>query len=129
MEDAHACVLGDKLSVFGIYDGHGGDEAAIFTAQRLPELIAAHPTPVDPAALTQIMEDVDGEFLAGPDADGGSGSTCVTAVVESIDGVHFRIAIANAGDARALLITDTEQTKGMIKFATADHKPYVLSLY
>lgn len=56
MEDAHAAVLDlqaqkvgqefkpaeakDRLSFFGVYDGHGGDKVANFAGQNLHQLIA-----------------------------------------------------------------------------------------
>jgi protein phosphatase 2C family protein 2/3 len=53
MEDAHACLLdlqasteggkpteADKrLAYFGVYDGHGGDKVAIFTGEKLHDII------------------------------------------------------------------------------------------
>ena len=57
MEDAHAAVLdllpeyddppsqelnekGERLSFFGVYDGHGGDKVAIFAGQNVHKIIA-----------------------------------------------------------------------------------------
>ena len=57
MEDAHAAVLDlkpevdgelpkdapaptDRLSFFGVYDGHGGDKVAIFAGQNVHRIIA-----------------------------------------------------------------------------------------
>ena len=53
MEDAHACILdlqatvegkasvADKrLAFFGVYDGHGGDKVAIYTLERLHDIVA-----------------------------------------------------------------------------------------
>ena len=56
MEDAHACILdllpeseninGEKssnpnrLSFFGVYDGHGGDKVALYTGDNLHKIIA-----------------------------------------------------------------------------------------
>lgn len=54
MEDAHACILDlkvpgadksqtpadQRLSFFGVYDGHGGDKVAIYTGEYLHEIIA-----------------------------------------------------------------------------------------
>ena len=56
MEDAHAAVLDlqsehagedfkpaevkDRLSFFGVYDGHGGDKVAIFAGEHLHKIIA-----------------------------------------------------------------------------------------
>lgn len=55
MEDAHAMVLDlqaqankdqretppkDRLSFFGVYDGHGGDKVAIFAGENIHQIIA-----------------------------------------------------------------------------------------
>jgi protein phosphatase 2C family protein 2/3 len=56
MEDAHAAILDlqaeqegedfkaagvdERLSYFGVYDGHGGDKVAIFTGKHLHKIIA-----------------------------------------------------------------------------------------
>ena len=56
MEDAHAAVLDlqvedsqkelqaasveDRLSFFGVYDGHGGDKVAIFAGENVHKIIA-----------------------------------------------------------------------------------------
>jgi protein phosphatase 2C family protein 2/3 len=54
MEDAHAAVLDlkspdsdgkpadsdNRLSFFGVYDGHGGDKVAIYTGEHLHEIVA-----------------------------------------------------------------------------------------
>lgn len=41
MEDAHLAVekLDDKISLFGVFDGHGGRGVSRFAAKRLPELL------------------------------------------------------------------------------------------
>lgn len=55
MEDAHACILDlkadskdakgrkspiERISFFGVYDGHGGDKVAIYTGDNLHKIIA-----------------------------------------------------------------------------------------
>lgn len=48
MEDAHTTVLdlggegskGDKLSFFGVFDGHGGDKVALFAGENIHNIIA-----------------------------------------------------------------------------------------
>jgi protein phosphatase PTC2/3 len=53
MEDAHAAVLdlqpdengkpnkpGERLAVFGVYDGHGGDKVALFAGKNVHRIIA-----------------------------------------------------------------------------------------
>lgn len=55
MEDAHAAVLDlqvesdddfkaaspeDRLSFFGVYDGHGGDKVALFSGENIHKIVA-----------------------------------------------------------------------------------------
>lgn len=53
MEDSHTAVLNmispnpadpskhpDRLSFFGVFDGHGGDKVALFTGENIHEIIA-----------------------------------------------------------------------------------------
>lgn len=55
MEDAHAAILDlqsvsgealkpasaeDRLSFFGVYDGHGGDRVAIFAGEQIHQIVA-----------------------------------------------------------------------------------------
>ena len=54
MEDAHATILdlqaaqeggkptdpAKRLAFFGVYDGHGGDKVAIYTGERLHDIIS-----------------------------------------------------------------------------------------
>jgi len=53
MEDAHACVLDlrpedqsgpvtepkNRVSFFGVYDGHGGDKVALYTGENLHKIL------------------------------------------------------------------------------------------
>ena len=55
MEDAHATILDlqaqsdeevkpaseeDRLSFFGVYDGHGGDKVALFAGENIHQIVA-----------------------------------------------------------------------------------------
>lgn len=56
MEDAHTAVLdlkregsesntnADKLSFFGVFDGHGGDKVALFAGEKIHNIIAKQDT-------------------------------------------------------------------------------------
>ncbi|XP_067901601.1 protein phosphatase 1G [Heterodontus francisci] len=41
MEDAHNCIpeLDDETAMFAVYDGHGGEEVALYCAKYLPDVI------------------------------------------------------------------------------------------
>ena len=62
MEDAHSCILDlrksakkdsfwsnstadkQRMSFFGVYDGHGGDTVALFAGEHLPRIILEQDT-------------------------------------------------------------------------------------
>lgn len=41
LQDAHNCILDfdEETALFGVYDGHGGAEVAIYTSEKLPGFI------------------------------------------------------------------------------------------
>lgn len=90
MEDAHAAILDlqveksgknfsaasveDRLSFFGVYDGHGGDKVAMFAGQNVHNIIASQEA-FKNGDFEQALKD---GFLATDRAilKGGSGLAC-----------------------------------------------------
>lgn len=62
MEDAHNCIpeLDDETALFAVYDGHGGEEVALYCSKYLPEVIKEQKTYKD-GKLQKALEDA---FLA-----------------------------------------------------------------
>lgn len=62
MEDAHNCIpeLDDETAMFAVYDGHGGEEVALYCSKYLPEVIKEQKTYKD-GKLQKALEDA---FLA-----------------------------------------------------------------
>ncbi|CCX33061.1 Similar to Protein phosphatase 2C homolog 2; acc. no. Q09172 [Pyronema omphalodes CBS 100304] len=131
MEDAHAAILdlqnGDKepkpttrnerLSFFGVYDGHGGDKVAIFSGENVHKILAKQ-SAFAAGNFEQALKD---GFLATDQAirddkryeDEVSGCTASTALIAG-----KTIYVANAGDSRTVL-----GVKGRAKPLSFDHKP------
>ncbi|XP_002737792.1 protein phosphatase 1G-like [Saccoglossus kowalevskii] len=65
MEDAHNAILelDEETAMFGVYDGHGGSEVAIYCAQHLPEIIQNSKAYKD-GDLHKALEDAFMEFDA-----------------------------------------------------------------
>ena len=67
MEDAHTMVLElpshPNVSLFGVFDGHGGTTASQFCSNRLVALVDALPNVFDEEALRNVMIEIDKEFL------------------------------------------------------------------
>ncbi|MCJ1299267.1 Protein phosphatase 2C 2 [Hypocenomyce scalaris] len=133
MEDAHAAVLDlqvedsgkeykaaspeDRLSFFGVYDGHGGDKVALFAGDNIHKIIAKQEA-FKKGELEQALKDgflaTDRAILNDPKYE-EEVSGC-TASVGIISKTH--IYVANAGDSRSVL-----GVKGRAKPLSFDHKP------
>lgn len=112
MEDAHYLDLdfGGKGWIYGgIYDGHNGDYAAKYAAERLHQIflekLLSGLTP-EPA-FTQSYETVSQEV-----SEQESGTTAVDILIKG-----NRIYMANAGDARAIVISQNSVSQ-----LTVDHR-------
>jgi len=131
MEDAHSTVLDlksgdapngstsgdDRLSFFGVYDGHGGDKVALFAGENLHNIVAKQDS-YKKGSLGQGLKDgflaTDRAILNDPKYE-EEVSGC-TACVCLISGK--KIYLANAGDSRGVL-----GIKGRAKPLSQDHKP------
>ncbi|KAG5266944.1 hypothetical protein AALO_G00238030 [Alosa alosa] len=62
MEDAHNCIpeLDEETAMFAVYDGHGGEEVALYCSKYLPDIIKEQKTYKD-GKLQKALEDA---FLA-----------------------------------------------------------------
>jgi len=143
MEDAHLVApplkgLGWRsISVFGVLDGHGGEQVAQFCARHLPVAISGHDSKHVKDALVRAYEQMD-EMLADPsymedlrscvrsksrlDASCSVNADTIgcTAVVCCVS--CDSIVVANAGDSRAVLCR-----KGKAINMSTDHKPELSS--
>lgn len=142
MEDAHFALpvlQGEgwlETAAFGVMDGHGGKEVALFCEQHLPREIARGSSADPPGALLAAFEKMD-EMLLEDDgaaslaAISGNGvlmqlgletpsvspdfvgCTCVVCLVQP-----DAIVVGNAGDSRAVL-----SRRGVAVPLSEDHKP------
>ncbi|KAI9796534.1 MAG: Protein phosphatase 2C 2 [Piccolia ochrophora] len=133
MEDAHAAILDlqvedeegkikaaaddDRLSFFGVYDGHGGDKVAIFAGQNMHQIIAKQDA-FTQGNLEQALKDgflaTDRAILNDPKYEEEvSGCTASVGLLSKT-----KIFVANAGDSRSVL-----GVKGRAKPLSFDHKP------
>lgn len=131
------------LHFFGVYDGHGGSQAALFCKERLHEVLAeelkmfggnAHDETQWQQVTSACFDRVDAEVLSGGivcrndciNREGNNdclcgqritseavGTTAVVAVVGS-----SQIVVANCGDSRAIL-----SRGGKSVVLSLDHKP------
>ncbi|KAJ3681986.1 hypothetical protein LUZ60_014559 [Juncus effusus] len=128
MEDEHLCVddlfdflkssplnLPAPCSFYGVFDGHGGTDAACFVKSNLLKFIVEDnhfPSNLDKALRSAFMK--ADYFLADSDSlDRSSGTTVLTALI-----FGRTLLIANAGDCRAVL-----GKRGRAVELSKDHKP------
>ncbi|PNH12797.1 putative protein phosphatase 2C 59 [Tetrabaena socialis] len=139
MEDFHHSAYrkdprtGAMVGLFGIFDGHGGPNAADYVRSNLfvnmmqslsfrAALFAQPRPPRDfaaagpPATAAEAYESTDSQYLRQDIAHGrDDGCTAVTAVL-----VGTRLLVANVGDSRAVL-----SRGGKALAMSIDHKPNV----
>ncbi|EPS74109.1 hypothetical protein M569_00643, partial [Genlisea aurea] len=125
MEDTHICIPdlceGSEeaaVSLYGVFDGHGGKGAAQFVRDHLPRIIVQDsdfPLELEKVITRSFME-TDSAFAKSSSTE-SSGTTALTAIVSGRS-----LIVANAGDCRAVL-----SRKGMAIEMSLDHRPCSLN--
>jgi len=116
-------------ALFGVFDGHGGEQVARFAVRQLPEEFAQQPEQDPEAAFVQAFLRVDELLrqasaavelreltLPGNEVKESAENVGTTAVCCLVQG--SRMVIANAGDSRAVL-----SRSGQAVPLSEDHKP------
>jgi protein phosphatase 2C family protein 2/3 len=121
MEDAFCAALSlaplggpPHLSLFCVFDGHAGAEAAHYAKEHLPRHLSQALSRGLPAeeSLSHAFLETDAEFCSLHSSGG------TTAAVVLVDGAEGVLTVAHAGDSRVVLCRDGEA------FAlTEDHRP------
>jgi protein phosphatase 2C family protein 2/3 len=120
MEDTH---IADKIDLpdgeegllFGVFDGHGGQEVATFAKEKFKKCFinqAAFKSQKYADALTHTFRDVDDSVKYEEYAADTGSTSCVVFITPK------QIFCANAGDSRAVLCR-----KGQAMALSFDHKP------
>jgi len=116
-EDAH--FLDHSHGCCGVYDGHLGDEAAAFCAERLHQHVQAAGEP-SVNSLLEAFSSCDTEMRGALPQGSESGSTATLAMVREDGGPDkLQVWVASCGDSRAIL---WRRDGGSIE-ATRDHRP------
>ncbi|KAL6618689.1 hypothetical protein ACP70R_033828 [Stipagrostis hirtigluma subsp. patula] len=115
--DIKSSKIDDKqISLFGIFDGHGGSRAAEYLKEHLFENLMKHPEFMTNTklAISETYKKTDSEFLeAESNSHRDDGSTASTAVL-----VGNHLFVANVGDSRAVI-----SKAGKAIALSEDHKP------
>uniref|UniRef100_A0A3Q3LVH8 Protein phosphatase 1L n=1 Tax=Mastacembelus armatus TaxID=205130 RepID=A0A3Q3LVH8_9TELE len=111
-------------SIFGIFDGHGGEAAADFAKTHLPEALRQQDEKKErsglsyPSILEQQILTLDREMLDKLSATyNEAGTTCLVALLSDKE-----LTVANVGDSRGVLC----DKDGNAVPLSHDHKPYQL---
>ncbi|PAN05187.1 hypothetical protein PAHAL_1G120600 [Panicum hallii] len=120
MEDFYDVKLtevdGQAVSLFGVFDGHGGSRAAEYLKEHLFENLLKHPEFLTDTklAISETYQKTDTDFLESElSAFRDDGSTASTAVL-----VGDHLYVANVGDSRAVI-----SKAGKAMALSEDHKP------
>uniref|UniRef100_A0A0E0BY96 protein-serine/threonine phosphatase n=1 Tax=Oryza meridionalis TaxID=40149 RepID=A0A0E0BY96_9ORYZ len=120
MEDFYDVKLteidGQAVSLFGVFDGHGGPRAAEYLKENLFENLLKHPEFLTDTklAISETYQKTDTDFLESEsNAFRDDGSTASTAVL-----VGGHLYVANVGDSRAVV-----SKAGKAMALSEDHKP------
>lgn len=108
---------GDHVAFFGVYDGHGGEKAAIFTGDYLHRIIKATEAfkQKDYAnALKEGFLNCDQAILRDFNMRGDESGCAATSALITRDTIYC----ANAGDSRTVM-----SINGFAKALSYDHKP------
>uniref|UniRef100_A0ACD5YMP2 Uncharacterized protein n=1 Tax=Avena sativa TaxID=4498 RepID=A0ACD5YMP2_AVESA len=120
MEDRHVAKValgGDpELSLFAVFDGHGGQNAAEFAAENMPKYMAGEIKEVDGGDIDQVEEAVEKAYLKTDEEflkrEESGGACCVTALLHK-----GGLTVSNTGDCRAVL-----SRAGKAEAITSDHR-------
>jgi len=129
MEDDHIVMLSLKeapeLSLFGVFDGHGGDHVAHYTAKQVQRHFTTAPSFKPPftaevvsSAFTSAIIGLDADLKKQPEHMSGNDQSGSTLTMVAITGSD--IVCANTGDSRSVL-----SRAGQAVDLSNDHKPFL----
>lgn len=115
-EDAHC--IDQEHGFCAVYDGHLGDEAAAFCAERLHLHLKAQGEPSKDALLAAFQA-CDAELKSNLPEGSEAGTTATVAIVREGNNDALKVLVANCGDSRTVL---WRRADSVLEF-TADHRP------
>lgn len=122
MEDRHLVVTNilekSDVSLYGVFDGHGGAAASQYCVDYLSSIINDSPFNLlqkPKQALTHTFKTLDQRFLEKAHAQKlDDGTTAIVALF-----IGTSVQVANTGDSRAIIVRKNGQTMPLSR----DHKP------
>eukprot|EP00929_Paragymnodinium_shiwhaense_P057448 TRINITY_DN28755_c0_g1_i1.p1 TRINITY_DN28755_c0_g1~~TRINITY_DN28755_c0_g1_i1.p1 ORF type:complete len:260 (-),score=42.51 TRINITY_DN28755_c0_g1_i1:59-838(-) len=125
--DLERTLAGQTLSLFGVFDGHGGDQAADFVARMLPKVLCESidlaPAEDIVGVVSSAFKALDAELRTYIEAKGFALAGCTASVCifshETSDGKPRRVYCANCGDSRSVSC----RAGGNARELSTDQKP------
>lgn len=118
MEDRYiADHLSSDTSYFGVFDGHGGQEASQFCCDHFHHYFRYNSSQNKkdiPTSFQKTFQQMDDDIVRSGYTDGSTACVCLLQQ-------HSKIYCANAGDSRAIVI----RRDGSVACLSRDHKPGV----
>lgn len=131
MEDNRSIYHRDDISIYAVYDGHGGLETSRKAASELSEAIYQKLNNILPHNDEYLIKNTIKEAFYEFDKDlvqdfkkyeyDGSTVTMVIYIKDQQDSLKDRMYFVNLGDSRTIFIQITELVE--LIFSTEDHKP------
>ncbi|CCE79431.1 Piso0_001493 [Millerozyma farinosa CBS 7064] len=109
--------LANRVSFFGVYDGHGGEKTAIFTGETLHKLVKSTESFQKGDYINAMKEgflNCDQAILRDYDMKDDDSGCAATSVIIT----PKQVVCANAGDSRTIM-----SINGFAKALSYDHKP------
>lgn len=109
--------MADRVSFFGVYDGHGGEKTAIFTGETLHKLVKSTESFQKGDYINAMKEgflNCDQAILRDYDMKDDDSGCAATSVIIT----PKQVVCANAGDSRTIM-----SINGFAKALSYDHKP------
>lgn len=107
----------EHIAFFGVYDGHGGEKAAIFTGERLHHIVKSTDSYKSKDYINALKEgflSCDQAILQDDGMKDDDSGCAATSVIVTLD----QIICGNAGDSRTIM-----SINGFAKALSYDHKP------
>lgn len=107
----------EHVAFFGVYDGHGGEKAAIFTGERLHHIVKSTDAFRGQDYINALKEgflSCDQAILSDDGMKDDESGCAATSVIVTLD----KIICGNAGDSRTIM-----SINGYAKALSYDHKP------
>lgn len=120
MEDLsifHDCLCGDEsMGFFAVFDGHGGVDAAVIAAEKLPKFLTENINNNFHLAIKAAISETD-HYLAEKEVN-FCGCTYVGVIIARNHGKNGKLYFSNVGDSRSVLSINGEAVR-----CSLDHTP------